>query len=59
MTDLLPGVEIPREQDANLRLLVQEVHGFVYMSLTMNTIIKTVEVLRANPEFAKRLLEIP
>jgi hypothetical protein len=56
MPDLAPGVEIPDEYDEDLRLLVQRIVGFVYMSLQLNTIVETVEVLRANPEFAKRLL---
>jgi hypothetical protein len=56
MTELAAGTEIPREQDGDLRRLVEKVNGFVYMGLTMNNTIKTVEVLRANPEFAKRLL---
>jgi PTH2 family peptidyl-tRNA hydrolase len=54
--ELTTGTHAPRECDDDLRRLVEKVNGFVYMGLTMNNTIKTVEVLRANPEFAKRLL---
>ena len=56
---LASGTEIPRHHDDDLRLLVTKINGFLYLGLTMNAILDTVRVLRANPEFARRLLDLP
>jgi hypothetical protein len=59
VTDLVSGEEIPREHDDDLRQLATKIQGFLYLSNTLTTIVRTVEVLRANPELAKRLLGPP
>jgi hypothetical protein len=56
---LASGTEIPRHHDEDLRQLIVKINGFLYLGLTMNAILDTVRVLRANPEFARRLLDLP
>lgn len=57
-TELVPGTELPSEKDEDLKLLVNQIMGFVYMSNSLNAIVDTVRVLRANPELARRLLDL-
>lgn len=58
MTELVAGTELPREKDEDLTVLVNQIMGFVYMSNSLNAIVDTVRVLRANPEFARKLLDL-
>jgi hypothetical protein len=44
------------DYSSDLRLLAGEVNGFVYQGDRLNAVLDTVQVLRANPELAARLL---
>jgi hypothetical protein len=52
--DTLP--EVPADKVDDLRQLVEAILGFVYMGDGTEAIVKTIRVLRADPELAARLL---
>lgn len=52
--DTLP--EVPEDKVEDLRQLVEAINGFVYMGDRIEAIIRTVRVLRADPDLAARLL---
>jgi hypothetical protein len=55
---LKPGRQIPGRCLDDLRALVQEVDGFALDTNGLETVKNTIKVLRANPAFAKRLLDL-
>jgi hypothetical protein len=52
--DTLP--EVPADKVEDLRQLVEAILGFVYMGDGTEAVVKTIRVLRADPELAARLL---
>lgn len=55
---LIPGRAIPKHCDADLLELAEAINGFLYHGESLEAMLKTVRVLRANPAFAKRLLDL-
>ena len=56
--ELAPGKEVPDRCLEGLRQLAEAVNGFVYHGDALEAVCRTVRVLRANPAFAKQLLDL-
>jgi hypothetical protein len=56
--ELAPGREVPDRCLQDLRQLAEAVNGFVYHGDALEAVCRTVRILRANPSFAKRLLDL-
>jgi hypothetical protein len=54
----LPALPVYQDYSTDLCRLVETVNGFIYAGDRLNAVVDTVRVLRANPELARRLLEV-